>query len=107
MVVRAIHEKAIYRFPLSFRRSPFEILLEAFLHLSNPLHCSPDKMEASEKAAGIQHFQLDSGDSFEDNHYAKKSNAADIRDMARMGKPQEMRVSRMACHYVSYHEASY
>lgn len=46
------------------------------------------------KTAEFQDFRLSDGDDIDldDYHLAKKTNAADRRDMARMGKSQEMRV---------------
>lgn len=49
----------------------------------------------SQKSAGIQHFQIGDDETYDhDGIYDHtKTNAADRKDMYRMGKPQEMRVS--------------
>lgn len=51
-------------------------------------------MSHPSKTAETYNFQIDNGDQFDDFDGAdnRKSNAADRRDMARMGKPQEMKV---------------
>ena len=49
-------------------------------------------MDDSEKHRGVQSAYIDVGQA-SDPYDSAKSNAADRRDMARMGKPQEMRVS--------------
>ena len=47
----------------------------------------------SHKSAGIQHFQIEDEGYDNDGLYDyTKTNAADKKDMLRMGKPQEMRV---------------
>lgn len=55
---------------------------------------SPAKMAYPSKNVEVENFQLGNGDFEEENHPdGHKSSAADRRDMARMNKPQEMKVS--------------
>jgi len=50
-------------------------------------------MDHPSKTVEVNNFQLETGDPFDDADYdARKSTSADKRDMARMGKPQEMKV---------------
>jgi hypothetical protein len=51
-------------------------------------------MDDSEKHSGVQSTYIGVGHA-NDPYDSAKSNAADRRDMARMGKPQEMRVSEL------------
>ena len=51
-------------------------------------------MDHSQKSADVQNFQIGGEDYLDegDFHDAKKGTPTDRRDMARMNKPQEMRV---------------